>query len=81
MQHITQEDMLASIEGIKQNYIEDFYWELSEEEVLAMFTDMQLVSYASQKPNGVLVACLVAGILAGLALRNIQYKKYDGNTR
>ena len=49
-----------AMQGIKQNYIEDFYWELSEEEVLAMFTNLQLVSYGSQKPNMVMViACSV----------------------
>lgn len=53
-----------AIQGIKQNYIEDFYWELSEEEVLAMFTKLQLVSYDNQKPNLVMVIVSSAIILA-----------------
>jgi len=56
-----------AVKGIKQNYIEDFQWELTEEAVLAMFTDFQLVSYEEQKTNTAVVAVcgiLIIGMLA-----------------
>lgn len=64
-----------AMQGIKQNYIEDFYWELSEEEVLAMFTNLQLVSYGSQKPNMAMVIVCSVVIVAMLVIALFCIKK------
>ena len=64
-----------AVKGIKQNYIEDFQWELSEEEVLEMFTNLQLVSYGEQKPNIAIVAVCSIVILGMAALAIYCIKK------
>lgn len=64
-----------AMQGIKQNYIEDFYWELNEEEVLAMFTKLQLVSYNSQKPSIAMVIICSALIVAMIIIAIVCIKK------
>lgn len=64
-----------AVQGIKQNYIEDFFWELSEEEVLSMFTNLQLVSYGQQKPNILIVIVCSVIIVAMIIVLCLCVKK------
>lgn len=72
--------MLQGLEGIKENYKEDFFWELTEEEILNMFTPLQLVSYGNQKPSIVIVAIPCVIIILGIigivfTVRRASYEK------
>lgn len=63
-QNFQNEDMLHAYEGIKQNYLEDFSGEMSEEEILNLFTTKQLLSYGVQKPSLIYIAVLILVAIA-----------------
>ena len=50
----------GDIKGImsKLDYLEDLGMEMPEEDILNMFTKLQLVNYREQKPNALLVIAL-----------------------
>ena len=58
--------MLEGLENIKQNYLEDFSEELTEEEILDMFTPMQFLCYGEEKTNFIVVVVLLMGIIFSL---------------
>lgn len=45
LQTFKDEEMVAAYEGIKQNYLEDFSEQMTEEEILNLFTPLQLLCY------------------------------------
>lgn len=61
LQTFQEPDMVNGYENIKQNYLEDFSTELTEEEILDLFTPMQLLSYGVEKPNFVFMMVLIIG--------------------
>lgn len=63
LEKIENTSMAEGLEKIKQNYLEDMGMEMTEEEILAIFTPLQLVNYGETKPNIFLVAFLMIGII------------------
>ncbi len=65
----SEPDMIEGFEMIKQNYLEDFSEELTEEEILDLFTPMQFLSFGEERPNIVLISILFVGIfVSGICL-------------
>lgn len=62
-QTFSDENMKQGYENIKRNYLMDFEAELSEEEILDLFTSKQLLSYGVQKPNAIFLISLVIAII------------------
>ena len=56
--------MAEGLEKIKQNYLEDMGMEMTEEEILAIFTPLQLVNYGQTKPNILLAILLIISFIA-----------------
>ncbi len=61
---IENTSMAEGLEKIKQNYLEDMGMEMTEEEILAIFTPLQLVNYGQTKPNILLVILLIISFIA-----------------
>ncbi len=61
---IENTSMAEGLEKIKQNYLEDMGMEMTEEEILAIFTPLQLVNYGQTKPNILLAILLIISFIA-----------------
>ena len=57
--HFKEENMLEGLNNIKQNYLEDFGWELSEDEIIDMFASAQLLNYGIKRPNVIITIVLI----------------------
>lgn len=55
--------MEEGLQNIKQNYLEDLGTEMSEEEILNMFTQLQLINYKEEIPNIFLVIFIILVII------------------
>ena len=55
----TEENMVDGYNKIKQNYLEDFGGELTEDEIMEMFTRLQLLNYGIKRPNIVVSILLI----------------------
>lgn len=72
--------MLEGLEKIKQNYLEDMGMEMTEEEILAIFTPLQLVNYGQIKPNIFLVAILIISfIIVGIICFSLVKLLFENN--
>lgn len=63
LEKIENTSMAEGLEKIKQNYLEDMGMEMTEEEILAIFTPLQLVNYGETRPNTFLVLFLIIGLI------------------
>lgn len=87
LRKIENTSMQEGLDRIKEAYLEDLGTEMSKEEILNMFTPLQLVSFKEEKPNIFLVMFLIialigiglaCGILIKITIQNQkQYKKKE----
>lgn len=63
LQNIENTNMAKGLSKIKENYLEDLGMEMPEEDILNMFTKLQLVNYGEEKPNVLIVIALVVSII------------------
>ena len=74
--------MSEGLEKIKQNYLEDMGMEMTEEEILAIFTPLQLVNYGQIKPNIFLVAILIISfIIVGIICFSLVKLLFENNKK
>lgn len=63
LQNLENTDMSEGLTKIKENYLEDLGKDMSEEEILNIFTKLQLVNYGEEKPNILIVVALMIAII------------------
>lgn len=63
LQNIENTNMAEGLSKIKENYLEDLGMDMPEEDILNMFTKLQLVNYGEEKPNVLIVVALVVSII------------------
>lgn len=63
LQNIENTKMSEGLTKIKENYLEDLGMDMPEEDILNMFTKLQLVNYGEEKPNVLIVVALLVSII------------------
>lgn len=63
LQNIENTNMSEGLSKIKENYLEDLGMDMPEEDILNMFTKLQLVNYGEEKPNVLIVVALLVSII------------------